>query len=275
MDEGDPAAPAVVLIHGNPTWGFVYRAFIPPLVEAGFRVVVPDFLGFGRSDKPGDAALYRTENHVRRLSALLDSLDLHDVTVVPQDWGGLGLAWAVAHPERVSGLFILNTTVHNPELFRIPTPLKLFRTPLLGELLVKGMAFMHRMFLFKVGTVHPERFTPAVRRAYLAPHPTWSSRAGVLAFPREIPTGPVGPIAGFLTDLEAGLRREFRGRRVWIVWPMNDVSFTPEMLETQWQGTFPDATVIRLADAGHFMQEDAHERIVPELLRFLAREDRD
>jgi haloalkane dehalogenase len=270
IDEGARDARPVVLVHGNPTWGFLYRNFVGPLVEHGYRVIVPDFLGFGRSDKPADAACYRIGDHVRRLSALLESLDLHDATVVPQDWGGLALIWAANHPERVAGLFILNTSVHElRQPWRFPLPLRLFRTPVVGEVMVKGLNLFHRAFLFRVGVVHHERLTREVKQAYLAPHPSWSSRTGVLAFPRQIPAHPDDPLSVYLGDVERRLTDAFRDRPVRIVWAMKDVGFTPDMLDELWLPTFPDATVVRLDDAGHYLQEDAHERIVPELLAFL------
>ena len=272
VDEGPRDGAPVVLVHGNPTWGFLYRDFIGPLAGAGHRVIVPDHLGFGRSDKPPRPELYRIAEHVRRLDALLESLDLHDATVVPQDWGGpIGLSWAVAHPERVRSLFILNTYAHRPpDKVKLPLPLRLFRTPGVGEVMVKGLGLFHRVFLFRVGVRHRERMTPAVKRAYLAPHPSWSSRTAVLVFPREIPSGPSGPVSDLTGDLEAGLERHFRGRPVHVTWAMKDVAFTPEMLDDLWLRTFPDASVTRIDDAGHYLQEDAHERIVPQLLDFLA-----
>ncbi|VFA97786.1 alpha/beta fold hydrolase [Nocardia cyriacigeorgica] len=272
IDEGPRTGRPVILLHGNPTWGFLYRNFIPPLVAAGYRVIVPDNLGFGRSDKPGRASLYRVAEHIRRMDELLESLDLHDATVVPQDWGGpIGLAWAVAHPERVSGLFILNTAAHNPrEKWRIPLPLKMFRARGLGEILVKGFNLFHHAFLFRAGLARPERMTPELKAAYLAPHPRWSTRAGVLEFPREIPTGPTGSWEQLGRGLETGLAREFRTRPVTIVWAMKDISFREDTLTNMWLDTFPDADVVRLPDAGHYLQEDAYEEIVPELLGFLA-----
>jgi pimeloyl-ACP methyl ester carboxylesterase len=190
--------------------------------------------------------------------------------VVVQDWGGpIGLSWAVAHPERVSGLFILNT-FDGPRQ-SLPVPLRLFRTPGLGELLVKGLDMFVRGFLFRDGVVHRERPTPNVRHAYLAPHPTWSSRTGELVFPREIPD-PVrttGPVAELLTRLERGVEQHFRSKPARIMWPMRDPGFTPAVLE-QWRKTLPDAPVTRLDDASHYIQEDAHERVVPQLLSFVA-----
>jgi cis-3-alkyl-4-acyloxetan-2-one decarboxylase len=272
VDEGPRDGRPVVLVHGNPTWGFLYRNFIGPLTAASHRAIVPDHLGFGRSDKPDDPELYRIPRHVHRLDALLESLDLDDAVVVPDDWGGpIGLAWAVAHPDRVSGLFILNTYAHGPRgKITLPLPLRLFRAPGVGEVMVRGRHRFVRVFVFRVGVVHRERLTADVRRAYLEPHPSWSSRTGVLVFPREIPASGKGPVAELTGRLERGLEEHFRPKPVRIMWAMRDPAFTPQMLDNLWLRTFPTAEVTRLEDAGHFLQEDAHERIVPELLRFLA-----
>lgn len=258
------------MVHGNPTWGYLYRNFIPPLVAAGFRAIVPDHLGFGQSDKPDDPELYRILRHAARLEVLLESLDLHDATVVPHDWGGpISLAWAARHPKRVRSLAILNTMAHRPPgKVKLPLPLHLFRTPGIGELMVKGMHFFVRGFLFKVGVVHPERLTSEARAAYLAPHPSWASRTAILVFPREIPSGPEGPVSDFLDEVHGGLRA-LADRPVFITWAMKDIAFTPEMLDQLWLRDFPHARILRLEDAGHYLQEDAHERIVPALVEFL------
>lgn len=108
-----------------------------------------------------------------------------------------------------------------------------------------------------------------MQRAYLAPHQSWSERTPILVFPREIPSGPHASLAGYLGDLETGLERDFRAKPVRIVWAMKDVAFTPQMLDQTWRRTVPDAEVTRFDDAGHYLQEDAHERIVPELLNFV------
>jgi pimeloyl-ACP methyl ester carboxylesterase len=271
VDEGPRDGRPVVMLHGNPSWAYLYRRFIPPLVEAGHRAIALDHLGFGRSDKPDRAELYTIRRHSERAEALLEALDLRDATVVPQDWGGpIGLRWAVRHPDRVSGLFILNTYAHRPrERVKLPPPLRLFRTPVVGEVLVKGLNMFTRGFLLRGGVVHRERLTPEVKRAYLAPHPSWSSRTPVLVFPREIPSGPEGPVSDLLADIEQGLQRHFRAKPVAIAWALKDVAFRREVLDGLWLDTFPDADVLRLEDAGHYLQEDAHERIVPALLAFL------
>ena len=209
----------VVLVHGNPTWGYLYRHFVPPLVEAGHRAIVPDHLGFGHSDKPDEPEPYRVPPHAARLDSLLESLDLRGATVVPQDWGGpTGLYWATQHPERVDGLFILNTFAHgwHPEALPpgktkvpLPLPLRLFRTPGIGEVMVKGMDAFKRGFLFGQGVVHKERLTPIVKSAYRDVHHGWSERTSILVFPREIPVTGEGPVVQMNAGIEEGLKTTF------------------------------------------------------------------
>lgn len=272
VDEGPRDGRPVVLVHGTPSWGFLYRNFIGPLAEAGYRVIVPDHLGFGRSDKPNDPELYRTPRHIARLDALLESLDLHDAVVLPHDWGGpIGLSWAVAHPERVSGLFIINTPVlpAGPAGQPLPMHLRLFRVPYLGEVLVKGLDLFVRDFMFRAGVVHSNRLTPEVRRGFLAPCPTWSSRTGQLAFPRNIPVkANDGPVAELLMKLPKGLEKHFRSKPARIMWAMQDRTLLPAMLQ-QWRNVLPHAPVTLLHEAGHYPTEDAYEQIVPQLISFL------
>jgi pimeloyl-ACP methyl ester carboxylesterase len=280
VDVGPRDGRPVVMVHGNPTWGYLYRNFIPPLVEAGHRAIVPDHLGFGRSEKPSDPELYRVPVHARRLEALLESLELQGATVVPQDWGGpIGLYWATQHPERVDGLFILNTYAHGPKpealppgkkKIPLPLPLHLFRTPVVGEILVKGLDAFKRGFLFGQGVVHQDRLTPTVKRAYRDVHRGWAERTSILVFPREIPVTRVGPVVEMTTGIEEGLKRHFRSKPVHITWAMKDRAFVPNYLDALWLDTFPDASVTKLDDAGHYLQEDAHERIAPELARFVS-----
>ena len=168
-------------------------------------------------------------------------------------------------------LFILNTFAHRPPTeVKLPLPLQMFRTRGVGEAMVKGLHLFVRGFLFRAGVVHRDRLTPEVKRAYLAPHPTYKSRTPILVFPREIPAGPDGEVSDLNAEIEKGLRRNFGDKPVKIMWAMKDIAFTPVMVEQLWLRTFPDAEVIRIDDAGHYLQEDAYERIVPELVEFLS-----
>jgi len=278
VDVGPRDGRPIVLVHGNPTWGYLYRRFIPPLVAAGYRAIVPDHLGFGRSDKPTGRHLYDVPRHARRLDALLDSLDLRDAVLVPHDWGGpISLFWATRHPERIAGLFILNTWAHRLTRDRLPPgrgepqlplPLHLCRTPVVGELLVQGLDALTRVAL-AFGIEHKDRLTRTVRRAYADVHSGWSERAPMLVFPRAIPVRAVGPVDEMNGEIEGRLRECFRSKPVRIVWGMKDRALLPVYIDTLWLDTFPDAQVTRIVDAGHFVQEDAHERVIPELTRFI------
>ncbi len=270
VDEGPRDGKPVVMAHGNPTWGYLYRNFIPPLVNAGYRCIVPDHLGFGRSDKPDEPGLYQVPRHAKRFEALMESLDLHEATLVSQDWGGpIGFYWATRHPERIASLCVLNTIAHRPpRKVKLPLPLHLFRTPGVGEAMVKGAHMFVRVFLFNAGIVHKDRITAEMRAAYLAPHPTYSSRTSILVFPREIPADSTGRVADFLGEVEEGLQH-LKDKSTMIAWAMKDIAFLPQYLDEIWLRDFPNADVLRLPDAGHYLQEDAHERIVPKLLTHL------
>ncbi len=116
VDEGPTDGPVMLLLHGMPTWGYLYRTMIPALVEAGYRCIAPDHLGFGRSDKPTDPNWYSIARHTEVLTSLVTALDLNDVTLVCQDWGGpTGLAQAATMPERFGRLVIMNTWLHHPD----------------------------------------------------------------------------------------------------------------------------------------------------------------
>jgi len=273
IDEGPRDGIPIVFVHGNPTWAYLYRRFIKAVTGWDFRAIAMDHLGFGRSDKPTPADVYSISLHADRCEALLESLDLENATLVVQDWGGpIGLTWAARHPERVSGLFVLNTFFQRP-VGEVPLPaiLKAFRTPIVGALLVKGAHAFVKGFLFRAGLNDPSRLTETDKAAYLAPHPTWSSRSGILAFPRQIPSGPKGPISDFVAAEGANLEAAFAGKPVKIVWPMKDVAFSAETLDGMWLKAFPHAEVKRVENAGHFIQEDAPETVIPELMDFIGR----
>ncbi len=231
------------MVHGNPTWSYVYRRFIAAAVAQGYRAIAMDHLGFGRSDKPDRIGAFTIPKHADRCEALLESLDLAGAFIVVQDWGGpIGLTWAARHPERVAGLFVLNTFFQRPAA-KVPLPaiLKAFRTPGVGELMVKGAHAFVRQFLFRAGLCDPARLTEIDRKAYLAPHPTWASRTGILALPRQIPAGPKGPISDFVAIEAAKLEKAFADKPVRIVWPMSDAAFKPETLDGMWLKAFPHA----------------------------------
>lgn len=267
VDEGPRDGRPAVMLHGNPAWSYLYRRFIPALTAAGHRAIAIDLLGFGRSDKPAGADAYAIDRHVARVGELLDSLDLRDACLVVHDWGGpIGLPWAVRNPDRVARLMILNTFAP-----RLPGPmgkgatLRMLRTRALGEMIATVRAGLTEDFLFKGGIVQGDRLDRDAKAAYRAPHPDRASRAGVIAFPRQVPLSGDTPVAALTRETEAGLRNVFGSRPARICWGMRDVLFGEAVLSL-WTETLPGASVVRIEDAGHFVQEDAHERIVPQLL---------
>lgn len=257
----------VVLLHGNPTWGFLYRDVIPAL--PGMRAIAPDLLGFGRSDKLERASDYTLENHMSALSQLVDAVGLERVTLVVHDWAGpIGLSWAVDHPERVRRLVVMNTWAFAPKPHnRVPQPLKTFRRRILGELLVLGAnAFVG--FALPFGVVHrKERMTKDVMRAYRAPFPTWSSRHPVLAFPRGIPIRETDPAFARMKRTEEGLGS--LTQPALLVWGARDPVFPPRVM-AKFKERLPNVKgEVVYEDASHFLQEDRPREIGEAISRFV------
>lgn len=265
VDEG--SGEPVVMLHGNPTWGYVYRRFVARLA-ASRRCVVPDHMGFGRSEKPLDGGQYTLGRHVENLSALLLELDLHDVTLVMQDWGGpIGFGFAVEHPERVKRLVILNTWAFlYPEGTTLHGLLELFRQPHVGEAMVQALNLFVEGYL--PGGIHHKERLPEIMPAYRAPFPDYNSRVGTLAFPRDIPVGGGHPSAPTMRRIEENLRRLYVPTV--LIWGMRDPDFEPSVVE-EWTEVYPHAEVHRIDTAGHFSQEDEPERIVGIIQDFLGR----
>jgi cis-3-alkyl-4-acyloxetan-2-one decarboxylase len=262
VEEG--TGPPVLLLHGNPTWSYLYRRFLPPIAGAGFRAIAVDHMGFGRSDRPPGHGRYTMRGHVENLLAFIRELDLRDLTLVMQDWGGpIGFGAAVEEPDRVARLVIMNTGVG---VFPSGTPMPLhepFRTRGLGEILGLGAnLFVETMF----GGMRRESATPLVAEAYRAPFPDYHSRVPILAFARDVPIGRAHPTAPYMhqvAEQAAGLRRP-----TLVVWAMRDRVFPPMLLEV-WRGLYPHAEVVELPEARHYLQEDEPEAITEAVVAFL------
>ena len=186
LDEGPANAPVVLLMHGEPSWCFLYRKMIPVLTAAGFRCIAPDLVGFGRSDKPTDRADYTYARHVEWMRALLfDTLDLHDVTLVCQDWGGLiGLRLVGEHPDRFARVVAANTFLPTGEQ---PA----------GKAFLNWQRFSQTVEDFDVGfivgTGCATSLSAEVADAYRAPFPDDTYKAGARQFPMLVPTSPDDP----------------------------------------------------------------------------------
>lgn len=259
VEEGPEGAPTVVLLHGEPTWGYLYRDVVPPLLDAGMRVVVPDHPGFGRSDKPTDRAWFTYDRLVAALDAQLADLTEPFVLVV-HDWGGpIGLRWAVENPDRVAGLVILDTALYAPG-----------GTP--SEAWLQFRGFVERAeqlpvgFLVDGGCVAdlPEE----VRAAYEAPFAEPAAHAGALALPVLVPLEDDDPVAEAMWQVNQALRDWQQPTLV--LWGEDD-PILPPRIGRRWADTIPGAVGFEtFSPAGHFLQEDVGQRIGERIAAFVA-----
>ena len=261
VDEG--RGEPVVMVHGNPTWSFYYRRLIMDLRQS-YRVIAPDHVGCGLSDKP-QRYDYTLARHIANLETLLERLALKKITLVVHDWGGpIGMGYAVRHPDRVARLVIFNTVAFwSPE---IPWFLRLCRLPIFGPIAIRGLNLFAGVAAL-VGCRHRERMTGEVKAGYLAPYDSYANRVAVLRFVQDIPVHAGHPTFSVLQAIEGGLA-QFRGRPMLIMWGGRDPVFTKRLLQS-WRERFPAAIVREIDDAGHYVVEDAYERIIPWLREFL------
>jgi haloalkane dehalogenase len=265
LDEGQ--GPVLLLVHGNPTWSFYWREVIRGLRDR-YRIVVPDHVGCGLSDKPPASQYsYRLAQRIGDLRRLVELLDLTQITLVAHDWGGpIGMGVAVADPRRFSRFVLMNTAAFRAR--RCPWRIRLCHIPGLGPVAVQGLNLFAKGAV-RMAAERRERMTGAVRAGLLAPYNSWSNRVAVLRFARDIPLKPTHPSYQTLVDVENGLR-QFSQHPVALIWGMRDWCFSQEFLD-RFLDFFPNAEIHRLHDAGHYLIEDAHERIVPLLEDFLQR----
>lgn len=265
LDEGPGDAPPVVMLHGNPTWSFYYRQLIPPLSQ-NHRVIVPDHIGCGLSDKP-QTYPYTLEQHIKNVERLIAQLKLRQVTLVVHDWGGvIGMGYATRHPENISRFVIFNTAAF--VLPKIPKRIRMCRVPLFGSFLVRGLNAFAGLATF-MAVSQPQRMTPQVRAGYLAPYNNWRNRIAIYRFVQDIPLEEDHPSRATLVQIEAGLA-QFQQHPMLIIWGADDFCFTALDFLAEWQRRFPQAQVHLLENAGHYVVEDAHERIVPLIREFLS-----
>ena len=272
LDEGHGSP--VLMLHGNPTWSFLYRRLVKP-VSIQHRAIVPDHIGFGLSDKPSNEKDYSIERHIDNLETLLLELDLTDVTLVMQDWGGpIGLGAAARHPDRIARLMILNTFGFyppaigmDPDNLKLPPPLLLMRSRGVGDFLVRRLGFFDNVVM-KLATANSKGLK-AVHHAYRQVFQNAAERAGVMAFPRLIPTTSSHPVAQLLLNETGPFLDRFEGP-VDIVWGLKDPLFPVAALEA-WKQRLPQAHVTELGNAKHYLQEDAPDIVIERLLDLLRR----
>lgn len=257
VDEGPREGTPIVCFHGEPTWAYLYRKMLPPLVAAGHRVICPDYAGFGRSDKPTDRGWYSYDGHVELMTALLDRLELRGATVVVQDWGGpIGLRWAVEHEERVERLVVLNTGIFTGRVSK-------------GFLAWRDFAQKNPDLPvgFVLQGATKSELAPEVVAAYEAPFPSPESKAGAAQFPLLVPTEEDGPGASQMRDVADALSRWQKPALV--AFSDSDPVFphpkSGQVFCDRIPGARPQVTI---AGAAHFLQEDEGEQITDEMLAF-------
>jgi haloalkane dehalogenase len=266
LDEGsgDP----VVMVHGNPSWSFYYRNLVLALRDR-FRCIVPDHIGCGLSDKPGDDRYdYTLSRRVDDLERLIDHLELEGkITLVLHDWGGMiGMAYAARHPERIGRLVLLNTAgFHLPKEKKFPLGLKICRDTLLGTLLVRGFN------AFSAGAAqvgckkHP--MSAELQQAYRSPYDSWANRIATLRFVQDIPLAPGDRNYDLVSQVAASLE-QFSQLPIAIFWGELDFVFDTTFL-AEWRRRFPKAQVHSYPEAGHYILEDMQTEVVPLIANFL------
>lgn len=261
LDEGPKDAPPLLCLHGNPTWSFYWRRLVSGLSDR-WRVLALDHLGCGLTDKPQDGS-YRLDEHIRNVEAFAAALDLRDLTVVVHDWGGaIGLGFAGRQPDRVARLVITNTGAFPAPV--IPLRIAACRIPLLGEAAVRGL----NGFAGAAVYMATEKGLDAEARAgLLAPYDSWANRIATHRFVMDIPMSPGHPSWDTLQGVERGLRA-LQGKPALLVWGEKDWCFTP-WFRREFERRLAGCEVERLDDVGHYVMEDAPERVVPRVRRFL------
>ena len=256
VDEGEGRA--VVCFHGEPSWSYLYRKMVPPLRSGGYRVICPDYAGFGRSDKPVQRDWYTYDRHVELMTRLLEELDVRDAIVVVQDWGGpIGLRWAVENPERAGALAILNTGLF---------------TGRMSKGFMAWRNFAERNPDLPVGFViqgaTATELPDEVVAAYEAPFPTPESKAGAAQFPLIVPTSDDAVGA-------AEMKRALEALRSWDKPALVAFSDSDPVIPYPRPGqVFCDAIPtageqVKIEGAAHFLQEDRGEEIAERILERL------
>lgn len=263
LDEGAREADPVLCVHGNPSWSFVWRGVARELASE-MRVVAPDHLGCGLSDKP-QAWPYRLQGHVDNLERLVLALDLKRITLVVHDWGGaIGMGVAVKHPERFERLFVSNTAAF--PVARIPARIAVCRLPGLGPMLLRGLGAVERAAT-RMAVRKP--LAPQVARGLLAPYTNWRERVAICRFVQDIPMQTDHPSWDTLVAISDKLGW-LRRKPMALAWGERDFCFTPHFRH-KWQERFPAAESLPFPEAGHYLFEDEPERYLAELRAFVAR----
>lgn len=268
LDEGG-GEQTLLCVHGNPTWSFYYRGVIERFTNS-HRVIAVDHLGCGRSDKParGDFP-YTLAAHRDNLVSLIDHLDLQHVTLIAHDWGGaIGLASLIDRKERFERIVLLNTGAFPPPY--VPLRIAACRLPVLGTMGVRGLNLFAKLAITMA--MSRNRMDRSVAEGLLAPYDSWEHRVAIDAFVRDIPMSPKHATYSILEKLESDLPA-LSDLPSLLVWGMQDWCFRPECLH-RFQKAWPNAKSVEIADAGHYVIEDAPDETLRAIEEFLGSDAR-
>mgnify|MGYP003617376163 FL=1 len=259
LDEGK--GPVVVMLHGNPSWSYLYRKVVRQL-QGRYRCIVPDHLGCGFSDKPQEAS-YSLDMHIHNLEALLQGLGIDRCALILHDWGGaIGMGWAVRHPAQVAAIVACNTAAFAST--RMPWRIAMCRWPIFGPLALRGLNAFARAAIFMAVS---KKMRSEVAQGFLAPYDSWENRIALLRFVQDIPMNKEHPSWLTLAAIEAGLPL-FAATPMLLCWGGADFCFDRHFYD-EWRCRFPQAEAHYFTDAGHYLFEDALEDIAPLISRFL------
>jgi haloalkane dehalogenase len=259
----------VLMLHGNPTWGFLYRKVAAELRDEPLRLIMPDLIGLGFSDKPTDPTQHQLDRHATWLGRLIEELDLKDLVFVGQDWGGpIGLRALADQPDRVHGLVVLNTVIGPPKPNFKPTTFhRLSQTPVLSDLLFRGAQFPQTVLGLAQG--RRKSISGAVARAYRYPLRKYKDRWAPLALARMVPDSLEHPTIEPLRRCQAFID-DFHGPAA-IVWGDKDPILG--RVRSHVERSLPDAEITR-TNGGHFIQEEAAPEIAQAIVRVAGRSGR-
>ncbi|WAW91034.1 alpha/beta fold hydrolase [Xanthomonas citri pv. malvacearum] len=274
LDEGPRDGEVVVMLHGNPSWSYLWRHLVSGLSDR-YRCIVPDHIGMGLSDKPDDAPDaqprydYTLQSRVDDLDTLLRHLGITGpVTLAVHDWGGMiGFGWALSHHAQVKRLVITNTAA-----FPLPAEKPMPWQIAMGRHWRQGEWFIRTFNAFSSGAswFGVSRRMPAdVRRAYVAPYNNWRNRISTIRFMQDIPLSPVDQ-GWSLLERSAQALPAFADRPAFIAWGLRDICFDKHFL-AGFRRALPQAEVTAFNDANHYVLEDKHEVLVPAIRAFLER----
>lgn len=287
IDEGE--GPVIWMMHGMPMWSYVYRKMIPILVNAGYRCVVPDLMGFGLSDKPVKESAHTLQKHVAMMTQLIEQLNLKNIIPVGQDWGGpIALRYAIENKNNIQAIVILNTFIERfPESKKERKKLDIITSPLPGiyTFLFKNGAFssfvvkrldVFRKFVWqKWRTGNPSKmFGAGMRRPvdpramenYLMPHDKPEKRVAIAAFAKLIPNHRKHPNASYIDEIRKQLEKW--DVPVLAINPDGDMAWKPDEGE-RISKIVPNGAFYLVKNAGHYLQEDAGEEVGQRIVEFV------